>query len=162
MEAAVAFQTACGAVQLVQLCCKIAQTAHEIYTSADGLTKDNSWIQEQSKDLNEASSSVSRDLKNLQSQQSQLSGDQKRLIVVCDDCIKLSKELGEVVNQLRLAGAKGRVHFVSKLKDNYLWKERVAKLRERLVARQRQLNTELLVVLRYVDLLLGSLPKVLI
>ena len=162
MEAAVAFQTACSAFQLAHLCCNIVQTAHQMHTSADGLTKDNTWIQEQSKRLNEASSSVSTDLNYLQSQQSQLSGDQKRLIVVSDDCIKLSKELGNVLDQLRVDSAKGKVHLLNKLKNNYSRKAQVAKLRERLVARQRQLNTELLIVLRYVNVLMEDLLRELI
>ena len=150
MEAAVAFQTACGAIELVQLCCRLVQTIQEIYTSSAGLIKDNGWIKEQITNLDEASLPLSRNWELLQSSQLQVTDDQKRLLSVCYDCIEILAELKHLLEPLRPDGTIGKGYLLPKARENSRSKQ-VAKLQERLFTCQMQLGTEILVALRYVN-----------
>lgn len=149
MDPATAFQVACGALQLAEACYKATKTAYEIYKSADGLTSENRRVEHEIQDVEQASSSVNESLKTLQSVGS-LPGDQKRLKFVCEDCLELSTRLHGLLNRLKLGKQEKKRHMISKLKDNFVEKNTIKEIRDELGRRQRQLNTDLLITLRYV------------
>ena len=103
MDPATAFSIACGVVQLIEFGLSTAASFQEIYKSNTALTFEIDNLNSKTTSLDTAISSLSTRLSDTATTKS-LSRDQKQLHQVALDCNKLSQDLLDQLDKLKISG----------------------------------------------------------
>ena len=158
MDPATVFQIACGAFQLVDICYKGAKTIRELHQSRSGLTRENERIKRATQDLDQASSSVKNGILSLRSlDTNSLTRDERRLQNVCEDCIRISGEIYRQLNPLQHE-KNSKLKLMGQVRSTFTRKSKIEDLHRELDERRKQLDTDLLITLRYVGFPTLKLP----
>ncbi|KAL9087594.1 MAG: hypothetical protein Q9159_003544 [Coniocarpon cinnabarinum] len=146
MDPATAFQIACGAFQLADLCCRTAQTGYEIYKSADGLTHDKSRTEQAAAHIASVAASVELRLDTFQTPDSApLSLDQQRLKSTCEESVQCSTELRHLLDRIKSKKERGMRDVAMAMWRNKRAATEIDNLKQRSEEYRRRLDSDLLV-----------------
>ena len=152
MDPATTFQVVCGAIQLIELGIGAAKAFHEIYTSKDALTADNARLDRDTEALRIASSQISSQLQVVVS--ARLSTEHLQLQEVARRCDQAAQDLIRRLDKLKTSGPRSKrrvpLQWVKLLRE----KGKIQEDREELQRCRKLLDTQMLVTLWYLSLII--------
>lgn len=141
MEAATAFQIACGVVQLIDFSFEALKTYRQISGSASSLSTDNEQIDERTRLISNVASTVKTHLHQLDSSGLSLTDEQQHLRNVAERCTALAMELQNMLDQLKSAPHPSRKKRLLQTWKTFRIRNQIDDLHQRLRSYQQQLDS---------------------
>ena len=140
---------ASNAVQLAEFSSRLISRGHQIFKSTDGALTENLELEAIASGLLKMNNTLARSLRSDELHRT-LSDDDKELQAICEGCRCVGTELINALQKLKIRGNHGKwKSFRQALKT--IWsKDEIDKLSKRLEGFRKQLDTYILVSLRYV------------
>lgn len=160
MDPTTAMGCAASVIQFVDFGRKLVSGSLEIYGSADGMSAEHISIGDISKSLSELIVPLrarrdtrlenERNVSNRNRPQEKGSVAEKELNRICEDCDKVAQQLQQELEKLRLRGGHRKWGSFKQALSNMWNQSQISALEKKLERIRKQVDTTLLVSLRYV------------
>lgn len=153
MEPLSALSIASSVFQIVDFSAKIIAKAKEIYQSAEGASTANSFLEDTTSNLTEITAGLARELwKNSRTASNSKQGKktaEEQLVKLAEESRTIAASLLQKLNQLKLADGGGRWKALQQAFRIAFAQKEIDALTMRLDSLQKQVDTALLISLRY-------------